>query len=157
MSANYRSDSNRAQLQSNIQEVGKRLEALNVTGFKDSHIEYALRSLVTAGDVDKAVDFILLFRDTISGEIKPIDPTIKMLGAVNREMVTCYIDSLLFAMFARLDSFESILSVEFPDNNTNTLANIIRFWVNMLRTGRLVTTDIVRLHSAVSFTLLIHR
>jgi hypothetical protein len=128
---------------------------LNVTTFKDSHIEYALRSVVTGGDVDKAVDFILLFRDTISGEIKPIDPTIKMLGAVNREMVTCYIDSLLFAMFARLDSFESILSVEFPDNNTNTLANVIRFWVNMLRTGRLVTTDIVRPHSYVAFALLI--
>jgi hypothetical protein len=86
---------------------------------------------------------MLLFRDTTAGEIKSVDPTIKMLGAVNREMVTCYIDSLLFAMFARLDSFESILSVEFPDHNTNTLANVIRFWVNMLRTGRLVTTDIV--------------
>jgi hypothetical protein len=134
---------NRAQLQYSVQEVAKRLDALNVTTFKDSQIEYALRSAVTSGDVDKAVDFMLLFRDTTAGEIKSVDPTIKMLGAVNREMVTCYIDSLLFAMFARLDSFESILSVEFPDHNTNTLANVIRFWVNMLRTGRLVTTDIV--------------
>lgn len=67
-----------------------------------------------------------------------------MIGAVNREFVTCYIDSLLFAMFARLDSFESILSVEFTDPAANTLAIIIRFWVNMLRTGRLITTDITK-------------
>jgi len=59
-------------------------------------------------------------------------------------MVTCYIDSLLFAMFARLDSFESILSVEFQDPATNQLAILLRFWVNMLRTGKLITVDIVK-------------
>ena len=134
---------NTFQLQTNIQELVKKLEALNITTFKESHIEYALRSVVSGGNADKAVELLQLFRDTIAGEIKPVDPTITMLGAVNREMVTCYIDSLLFAMFARLDSFESILSVEWPDPATNTLAIIIRFWVNMLRTGRLITTDIV--------------
>ena len=102
-----------------------------------------MRSVVTNGNVEKAIELLNLFGDTISGDIKPIDPEVTMVGAVNREMVTCYIDSLLFAMFARLDSFESILSVEWPDPATNTLVIIIRFWVNMLRTGRLITTDIV--------------
>jgi len=106
-----------------------------------------LRSVVTGGNPEKALELLQLFSDTISGEIKPIDPKVTMVGAVNREMVTCYIDSLLFAMFARLDSFDPIISVEWPDAATNTLAIIIRFWVNMLRTGRLVTTDIVSLHA----------
>ncbi|PUU83352.1 hypothetical protein B9Z19DRAFT_1073134 [Tuber borchii] len=33
-----------------------------------------------------------------------------MLGAENNGGVTCYLDTLLFAMFARLDAFE----VEYP-------------------------------------------
>jgi hypothetical protein len=134
-------------LQTNIQDVIKKLESLNITTFKDSQIEYALRSVVTGGHPEKALELLQLFSDTISGEIKPINPKVEMVGAVNREMVTCYIDSLLFAMFARLDSFDPIISVEWPDAATNTLAIIIRFWVNMLRTGRLVTTDIVSLHA----------
>jgi hypothetical protein len=59
-------------------------------------------------------------------------------------MVSCYIDSLLFSMFARVDSFESMLCVEFPDPTTNNLAVLIRFWVNMLRTGKLITIDLVK-------------
>jgi len=74
----------------------------------------------------------------------PIDPTVAMVGAVNREMVTCYIDSLLFGMFARLDSFESIVYISYPDPATNTLAILLRFWVNMLRSGLLITTDITK-------------
>jgi hypothetical protein len=125
------------------QDIVKRLEALKITAFKESHIEYALRSSSARGNVDKAFDLLVLFHETVSGQLIKADPNIHMLGAENREMVTCYLDSLLFAMFARLDSFESVLSVEFPDVATNTLATILRFWVNMLRTGRLITTDIV--------------
>jgi hypothetical protein len=67
-----------------------------------------------------------------------------MVGAVNRQNVTCYIDSLLFAMFGRLDSFEVILSPESAtDHGRKELATILRLWVNMLRTGKLITTDIV--------------
>ena len=103
-----------------------------------------MRSSSARGNPDKAFDLLVLFHETVSGQLIKSDPTIRMLGAENREMVSCYLDSLLFAMFARLDSFESVLSVEFPDAATNTLATILRFWVNMLRTGRLITTDIVK-------------
>jgi hypothetical protein len=85
----------------------------------------------------------VLLHDTSAGDLRAVDPDVRMIGAENRDMVTCYIDSLLFAMFARMDSFESILSVEFPDHATNTLAHALRYWVNMLRSGRLITTDIV--------------
>lgn len=67
-----------------------------------------------------------------------------MLGAENRGNVTCYLDSLLFAMFARLGSFEPILHRTFEDEPRRRLSSLIRLWVNMLRTGKLIQTDIVR-------------
>lgn len=66
-----------------------------------------------------------------------------MLGAVNRDKVTCYLDALLFAMFAKTDVFEAILFNNFDDEPRTRLVVIIRLWVNLLRTGRLITTDIV--------------
>ena len=75
--------------------------------------------------------------------MRKYNPATTMLGAENREFVTCYLDSLLFAMFARMDSFEGILSGDGPDPATNTLATVLRLWVNMLRSGKLITTDIV--------------
>lgn len=59
--------------------------------------------------------------------------------------VTCYLDSVLFAMFSRLDFFEAILYKPFTDHNDprRKLAIILRLWVNMLRSGKLITTDIV--------------
>ncbi|KAF2666225.1 cysteine proteinase [Microthyrium microscopicum] len=128
----------------NIQEISKRLEELEITDIKDSHIKYALQHPYSNGDPDKAVQLIRLFHETISGKMVKFNPVIPMLGAENRNMVTCYIDSLLFAMFARVDSFESMLSVEFHDPAINQLAITLRFWVNMLRTGKLITVDIAK-------------
>lgn len=67
-----------------------------------------------------------------------------MLGAINRNMVTCYLDALLFAMFARLDSFEAMLYDEFSDEPRKKLAAILRIWVNLLRTGRLIRVDFTK-------------
>lgn len=67
-----------------------------------------------------------------------------MLGAINRNMVTCYLDALLFAMFARLDSFEAMLYDEFNDEPRKRLAAILRLWVNLLRTGRLIRVDFTK-------------
>jgi hypothetical protein len=47
-------------------------------------------------------------------------------------------------MFARLDCFEAVLYKQFPEEPRNKLAVLIRYWVNMLRSGQLITTDIVR-------------
>lgn len=67
-----------------------------------------------------------------------------MLGAVNRNMVTCYLDALLFAMFARLDSFEAVLFDNFNDEPRKKLAAVLRLWVNLLRTGRLITVELTK-------------
>jgi len=84
-----------------------------------------------------------LFQESVEGEIKKYDPNIVMQGAVNREAVTCYLDSVLFAMFAKLDSFEPILYKNFEDDARKNLSMLIRVWVNMMRSGKLIHIDIV--------------
>lgn len=93
--------------------------------------------------MDKAISLLLLLEDSIEGIIRSYTPYTKLLGAENRRGVTCYLDALLFAMFARLDCFEGILYKTFNDEPRRKLAILLRFWVNLLRTGKLITTDIV--------------
>ena len=50
-------------------------------------------------------------------------------------------------MFARLDCFEAILYKSFNDEPRRKLAILLRFWVNLLRAGKLITTDVVSLTS----------
>ncbi|KAK9477254.1 ubiquitin carboxyl-terminal hydrolase-domain-containing protein [Lipomyces japonicus] len=65
-----------------------------------------------------------------------------MLGAENFNGITCYLDSLLFAMYARLEAFEPILYRVYPDGPLQKLSALLRLWVNLLRAGKLITTDI---------------
>lgn len=92
-----------------------------------------------------AFDLLLLLQDSIEGVIRKFTPRTKLLGAENRHGVTCYLDALLFAMFARLDCFEAILYRSFNDEARRKLSILLRLWVNMLRSGNLITTDIVRI------------
>jgi hypothetical protein len=96
------------------------------------------------GDYEKTLSTLLLLQETYDGLVRPFDPHTHLVGAVNREAVTCYLDALLFAMFMRLDSFEAILYDTLEDANKKRLAGMLRLWVNMLRTGRLIPTDIVK-------------
>lgn len=94
----------------------------------------------------KACELIAILRDSETGVIHPYKPNVKLLGAVNREKVTCYLDALLFAMFARLSSFEVMLLNKFEDAPRKRLVTLLILWVNMLRAGKLITVDIVRLY-----------
>lgn len=94
-------------------------------------------------DLDKAYNLLVLANESIEGELKDSNPSVTMLGAINRNMVTCYLDALLFAMFARLDSFEAMLYDNFDDEPRKKLAAILRLWVNLLRTGQLIKVDLV--------------
>lgn len=123
---------------------------MGITALEEQHFSYALHS--TKEDVDKAISLLLLLEDSIEGIIRGYTPHTKLLGAENRNGVTCYLDALLFAMFARLDCFEGILYKTFNDEPRRKLAILLRFWVNLLRTGKLITTDIVRL--VLTMTLL---
>lgn len=126
-----------------MKHLERRVAQAGITDLKEEHISYALQSAYAQGDVDKAFELLLLLADSIEGAIRGYTPSTKLLGAENRQGVTCYLDALLFAMFARLDCFEPILHKTFEDEPRRKLAILLRFWVNMLRSGKLITTDIV--------------
>lgn len=97
-----------------------------------------------SGDVERTAEFIEIEHKAGAGIIMPYNPSVHMVGAENRGAVTCYLDSLLFAMFSKLDAFECMLQNEYPpEDPKGRLATLLRIWVNMLRTGKLVRTDMV--------------
>ncbi|KAL4746571.1 hypothetical protein BDW72DRAFT_197560 [Aspergillus terricola var. indicus] len=128
--------------QKKIKTLERRVSHLGITGLNEQHLAYALQ--YTQGDVDAAFELLLLLEDSIEGIIKGYSPSTKLLGAENRNGVTCYLDALLFAMFARLDCFEGILYKNFSDEPRGKLSVLLRLWVNMLRSGKLITTDITK-------------
>ena len=127
-----------------IKALSQRLLRNGITTFKDDDIAYVLTGAYAQGDSGKAYELLMLLEESEKGIIKSYDPNVKLLGAVNREGVTCYLDALLFAMFARLGSFEAMLYKNFEDAPMKRLATLLRLWVNTLRSGKLITTDIVR-------------
>lgn len=125
-----------------IKGVLERLRQYGIENITEANIEYALRSQPSQGDPEAAFRMLMMLEDTYEGIMKPYDPNMKLLGSVNRDSVTCYLDSLLFAMFSKLDSFEAMLYENFDDLKRKRLAGLLRLWVNMLRSGRLITVDI---------------
>jgi hypothetical protein len=117
------------------------------SNIEDEQINYALSSKHADGDIDRAFEMVVLFQESVDGIVKPYDPKVLMLGAENREGVTCYLDALLYAMFSRLGSFEPMLYSRFEDEPRRRLSTLIRLWVNLLRTGKLIQTDVVGLES----------
>ena len=126
-----------------VKTLIQRLNAAGITSLGEAQAEYALSWY--PDDLDKAYDVLVLASDSFDGILKDYDSGVTMLGAVNRNMVTCYLDALLFAMFARLDSFEAMLFDNFADEPRKKLAGILRLWVNLLRSGQLIRVDLVRL------------
>ena len=110
---------------------------------KDTGLARILNDPYAKGDPAKASEVVDLLDHAEQGIIEPVNPSQSLLGAVNREGVTCYLDSLLFTMFAMLDSYEAFLRQDFDDEPRKRLALVLRIWVNLLRSGKLITTDIV--------------
>lgn len=129
-----------------IVALQSRLAVTGIINIKDEQIDYALRGRYADGDADRAYELLVLLQRSVDGKIDGFNPNIKLLGAVNRFSVTCWLDALLFAMFARLRSFEAILYGSFNDEPRKRLVILLRLWVNMLRGGKLITTDIVCLN-----------
>jgi hypothetical protein len=126
-----------------VEDISRRLEGLNYNGISDELIRYALNSKFAVGNVDKAVELLQLQQKAFGGIVQPYNPNVQMLGAENRGNVTCYLDALLFAMFAKLSAFECMLKNDSTDESQRKLAALIRLWVNMLRSGKLIYTDMV--------------
>lgn len=128
-----------------IDELSKRAEALDdLHDTSPDDLRFILRSNYAAGDVEKAMELLVLHQKSISGAIVSYNPNVNMLGAENRGNVTCYLDALLFAMFAKLEAFECMLKNDLTNEPQRNLAALLRLWVNMLRSGKLIHTDMVR-------------
>lgn len=125
-----------------IKGILERLRHYGIDNINESNVEYALHSRSSQGDPEAAFRMLMMLEDTYEGIIKPYSVDTKLVGAINRDGITCYLDTLLFAMFAKLDSFEAMLYDNFEDIKRKRLAGLLRLWVNMLRTGRLITTDV---------------
>lgn len=119
-----------------------RLHGAGITSMAEQQAEHAIAW--HPDDLDKAYDLLVLANESLEGELKDYNPSVTMLGAVNRNSVTCYLDALLFAMFARLDSFEAMLYDTFEDEPRKKLAAVLRLWVNLLRSGQLIRVDLVQ-------------
>ncbi|OHW91762.1 ubiquitin carboxyl-terminal hydrolase [Colletotrichum incanum] len=128
-----------------VEDIARLLAESNITDVSAEHIRDSLNSKFAEGDVDKTVEFIQLQCKAMAGKIAHYNPQIEMVGAENRGNVTCYLDSLLFAMFAKLDAFECMLKNEFTDEPRRRLVTLLRLWVNMLRSGKMIHTDMTKL------------
>lgn len=111
---------------------------------RNAQLLWALRSNAANGDVDAAYDLLHAMSDASEGIVTSYDPRVRLLGAQNRQGVTCYLDATLFSMFSRLDSFEAMLYNSFEDLPRNKLGFLLRLWVNLLRNGKLITTDVTK-------------
>ncbi|KAF2012741.1 cysteine proteinase [Aaosphaeria arxii CBS 175.79] len=125
-----------------VKTLVQRLRAVGVNTLKEEHVQHALSKY--PDDLDKAYDLLILANDSFDGILREYDPNVTMVGAVNRNMVTCYLDALLFAMFARLDSFEAMLYDSFSDEPRKKLAGTLRLWVNLLRSGELINVELTK-------------
>lgn len=117
---------------------------MDIVGADREYIRNILTSRSAAGDVERAAKFIDFQQKAGAGKIVRYDSKVRMAGAENRGAVTCYLDSLLFAMFARFDAFERMLKRDFEGESRRKLATVLRLWVNLLRSGELIHTDTVR-------------
>lgn len=110
----------------------------------------ALKLPFSNGDVAKAYYFLRYFQLSDLGYFITNDghdrsgAPIALVGAENWENVMCYMDALLFSMFANLESFEPILFIlnQHPNALVTQLLGLLRVYVNLMRLGNLITTDI---------------
>lgn len=134
-------------------KVTDKMKALGFTDdvFNEESVKFALANNYSNGDPAKAVELLVLFQEATEGLLLPITHLdakgkpryYRLKGSDNYNGISCYVDSLLFAMFARLESFEPILYKAFDsDESRDSLALLLRFYVNMLRSGKLISTDI---------------
>lgn len=106
------------------------------------------------GDVIRAFHYIRHFQLAGEGYFltnSPVDKLGRQIiyqGAENWENVMCYLDALLFAMFANMESFEPILFISnqhssHQDNKlVNQLSGLLRVYTTLMRLGNLITTDL---------------
>ncbi|KAI8812655.1 hypothetical protein BJ742DRAFT_793226 [Cladochytrium replicatum] len=89
---------------------------------------------------DRSEALVADYADAVEGILHPSSALVPLAGMENATN-TCYIDSLLFALFARESVFDPLLT-RMPPNNDPRVLNLqtsLRLVINQLRLGRLVS------------------
>lgn len=111
---------------------------------RDQDLARIVNQPYAKGNRRKAEEVLNLLESSEQRRLLPPEPSTKALGAINRDGVTCWLDSLLFAMFSHIENYRPMVIRKFPDEPRERLAMMLRLYVNLLRTGRLITTDITK-------------
>lgn len=114
------------------------------TTVRDQDLARILNQPYAKGNRRKAEEVLNLLESSEQRRLLPPQPSIKALGAINRDGVTCWLDSLLFAMFSHIENYRPMVIRKFPDEPKERLAMMLRLYVNLLRSGKLITTDITK-------------
>ncbi|KAJ1941595.1 hypothetical protein FBU59_003456, partial [Linderina macrospora] len=103
-----------------------RIEAANMLSHAGWDVDVAMRQL----------QLLLCSRD---GILYDINPRVQLVGAVNSRSTTCYIDSLLMALFGAQHSCDGLLYMrELGNKDANDLLAVCRLLVNYIRAGELI-------------------
>ncbi|ODV78279.1 cysteine proteinase [Suhomyces tanzawaensis NRRL Y-17324] len=135
---------------SSVQTVQKWFENLGLPVPSSNQVIALMKSPFSQYDLDKTFHLVRYFQLCEEGFFltnsvqDKSGAVIKFQGADNWENVMCYLDALLFSMFANLESFEPILFISNQHENylVNQLASMLRVYVSLLRSGNLITTDL---------------
>ncbi|TQS35713.1 hypothetical protein Golomagni_03859 [Golovinomyces magnicellulatus] len=127
-----------------VAEIKQKLINAGHPSPKDDQVNFALGSDYADGDADRAYEILVLFQESVEGFIRPCDPSVKLVGAINRNNVTCYIDSVLFAMLAVFQSYDLIFCGTFENDAQRILSRMLLLYANMLRAGKLIHVDLTK-------------
>ncbi|ORY80481.1 ubiquitin carboxyl-terminal hydrolase-domain-containing protein [Protomyces lactucae-debilis] len=138
------SDHHSAQLDLAIAQVISALEQRGLH-YDPSRCRTLLMGRFCHGDPGRAVNLALALRDAEDLILVEAHAGTLLQGVENLSGTTCYLDALLFAMFARtVPLFDALLYQDRSDVPEATrLAVNLRLFVNLLRTGHLITGDLV--------------
>ncbi|KAJ2799818.1 hypothetical protein H4R20_004287 [Coemansia guatemalensis] len=90
-------------------------------------------------DADAALRRLQILLSTRNGIVYTVDTHVRLRGAANSRGTTCYIDSLLVALFGAHGSFDGLLYArELGDSSATQLQALCRLVVNHLRAGDVV-------------------
>ncbi|KAF7732134.1 Tripartite DNA replication factor [Apophysomyces ossiformis] len=108
----------------------------------------AFQSVLIANDwnLKSAIADLEDYEEAAHGILRPLPSAQQaLLGSENDQGTSCYIDSLLFAMFISITAFEPLLTFDIPSEEVTKqkLQTLLRLFVNKLRKGHLVKDDFV--------------
>ncbi|KAJ2851942.1 hypothetical protein IWW36_000715 [Coemansia brasiliensis] len=96
------------------------------------------------GDTQAALRRVDLLLKTRDGIVLPIDPTMRLSGAENAGGTTCYLDSIMAALFAAHSSCDGLLFMrDLGSQDANGVQALCRLLTNFLRAGELIGADMM--------------